>query len=282
MFENSARGRNIELDPKQHSPSDGGPARLTPVVVRSVAIFDLLARSGPLRVSDIARELQLPKNSVHELVHTWAYFGCLAATAEDPYKFGLGVRLHEFGSAYLNGLDLPVLARPIAQRLSVATGETVQVGVLDGMDVVYLVKVDSPQAVRMVSREGSRLPASCTGIGKALLSGLTDDEVRDRYAGVSQLPTMTANSIASLHGLLAAVAEVRTTGMALDRGESNDDVCCVAAPVRDRTGAVVAALSVATPTHRLGSGWPGEHSELVMAGARDLSRLMGSHPGSAV
>jgi DNA-binding IclR family transcriptional regulator len=103
----------------------------------------LVADRGPLRISEIARELDLPRSSAHELVGTLSSLGCLAQSPGGQGRFDLGLLLHELGSTYLERVDLASLARQRAQEMAAECGETVHVGLLDGTEVVYLVKVDS-------------------------------------------------------------------------------------------------------------------------------------------
>ena len=159
-------------------------------------------------------------------------------------------------------------------------GETVHVATLDGVEVVYLAKVDSIHQVRMASAVGRRLPAHCTAVGKALLSAIPDDELSRRYGGEEDpLPAMTPNSITRLAKLRDDLAQVRDRGYALDDCESNRDVRCVAASVCEPGGTPVAALSISVPTSRTGEDWPGDLADLVREGARDLSRRLGHAEG---
>jgi IclR family transcriptional regulator, KDG regulon repressor len=127
-----------------------------------------------------------------------------------------------------------------------------------------------------VSAVGRRLPAHCTGVGKALLSGLADEEVARRYGGEdARLTAMTPGSLTTVGALRAALAEVRRRGYAIDDCESNRDVRCVAAPVYDHRGAAIAAMSISVPASRTAADWPGGLADLVVNGARDLSRRLG-------
>jgi DNA-binding IclR family transcriptional regulator len=163
----------------------------------------------------------------------------------------------------------------VAQSVSGNCGETVHFAVLDGVEVVYIARVDSIHPVRMVSAVGRRLPAHCTGVGKVLLSSLSADELRRRFGGSSPLPAMTANSITSFRALEVELAKIRQSGVAIDNCESNSDVCCVAAPVFDHQGKVVAALSISLPITRVDESWPGRLAQLIKEGGRELSRRMG-------
>src|SRR5207237_1428835 len=142
-----------------------------------------------------------------------------------------GLMLHELGSAYLSEVDLAREGHSVAATVAEACGETVHLAVLDGVEVVYLAKVDSIHAVRMVSAVGRRLPAHCTAVGKALLSDLPDSELARRFGGEdARLAAMTPNSITSLTSLRDDLAQVRERGHALDDCESNRDVRRVPAP----------------------------------------------------
>jgi IclR family KDG regulon transcriptional repressor len=255
--------------------------RSTPAVARAFAILDLVRRDGPMTVREVADRLALPRSSVHELVHTLAVLGAIAP-AGGAGRFTLGLLLHELGSAYLSDVDVAREGHGVAETVAAACGETVHLAILDGVEVVYLAKVDSIHAVRLVSAVGRRLPAHCTGVGKALLSGLPDAEVARRFGGEdARLPAMTPESIGSVGALGDALAEVRRLGYSLDNCESNRDVRCVAAPVHDHRGAVVAAMSISVPVIRTGEDWPGRLADLVRDGARELSRRLGLEvPGS--
>jgi IclR family transcriptional regulator, KDG regulon repressor len=255
--------------------SDAKVARSTPAVTRAFAILGLIRRDGPLTVRDVAARLGLPRSSVHELVHTLATLGAIAPADGGGGRFTLGLLLHELGSAYLSEVDVAREGQRAAESVAAACGETVHLAILDGIEVVYLAKVDSIHAVRMVSAVGRRLPAQCTGVGKAMLSALSDEEVERRFGGDDRLEAMTPNSITTLRDLVEALAEVRRVGYSIDNCESNRDVRCVAAPVHDHRGATVAAMSISVPVIRTAEDWPGHLVELVRDGARELSRRLG-------
>jgi IclR family KDG regulon transcriptional repressor len=110
---------------------------------------------------------------------------------------------------------------------------------------------------------------------RALRDATTTEELARRYSQPNELPAMTAHSIRSFQALAAELDGVRVHGLALDNCESNPDVCCVAAPVFDHSGAMVAAMSVSVPTSRVDEAWPGHLADLVREGSRDLSRRLG-------
>ena len=253
--------------------------RLVPAVARAFDILETFrGGAGPLAVPELAARLGLPRSSAHDLVRTLYRRGYLHALADQPHRFVLGLRVFELGSAYAAGLDLPREGRQAARAVSSACNETVHVAVLDDTEVVYIAKVDSTQAVRMISAVGRRLPAHCTAVGKMLLAGLPDQELMARYRRSKSLVSMTPNSIASLPGLRREVIASRSRGLAYDDCESNVDVRCVAAPVYDREGQMVAAMSISVPVTRMRPRRRDELARLVKQGAQDLSRRLGFLP----
>ncbi|HKV45694.1 MAG TPA: IclR family transcriptional regulator [bacterium] len=254
-------------------------ARIVPAVARALDILEaFLGDGGPWAVPDLAARLALPRSSVHELVRTLLARGYLHAREDHPNEFVLGLRVFELGSTYAAGLDLPREGHQAARAVSAACNETVHVAVLDHTEVVYIAKVDSTQTVRMVSAVGRRLPAHCTAVGKMLLAGLADHAVVARYAGAKHLPAMTPNSIARLAHLRRELVVIRARGVAFDDCESNADVRCVAAPVFDREGQTIAAISISAPVMRMQPRRRAELAALVKRGAEDLSRRLGARP----
>ncbi|GAA3888090.1 IclR family transcriptional regulator [Streptomyces sedi] len=251
--------------------------RRVPAVSRALDILELfLEGDGTLSAPEITRRLQLPRTTVHELVTTLAARSYLVPVVEQPGRYRLGVRTYQLGSRYAEQLDLAAEGQQVARSVAETCGETVHVAVLEGTDVIYIAKVDSTHAVRMVSAAGRRLPAHCTAVGKMLLASLGPDELDERLPD-GELPAMTANSITDVAALRAALAEIAARGVATESQESNADVTCVAAPVRDRSGRVVAALSVSVPMIRWSEARQRELTELARQGAGRLSERLGHH-----
>ncbi|MGW8765127.1 IclR family transcriptional regulator [Streptomyces sp. NPDC055815] len=250
--------------------------RLVPAVTRALDILELfLDGDGTLSTPEIVRRLQLPRTTVHELVATLAARSYLVPVPEQPGRYRLGVRPYQLGSRYAEQLDLAAEGGQVARAVAETCDETVHVAVLEDTDVIYIAKVDSTHAVRMVSAAGRRLPAHCTSVGKMLLASLPEEELAARIPDGAELVAMTSNSITDPAALRTALAEVRRRGIALESRESNPDVSCVAAPVRDRSGRVVAALSISVPMIRWSEARRAELEELVVKGAGELSERLG-------
>ncbi|MBD0741274.1 IclR family transcriptional regulator [Streptomyces sp. CBMA152] len=253
--------------------------RLVPAVTRALDVLELFLESEvPLSAPDITRRLQLPRTTVHELITTLAARSYVVAVPEQPGRYRLGVRTYQLGSRYAEQLDLAAEGQQVAREVAETCDETVHVAVLEDTDVIYIAKVDSTHAVRMVSAAGRRLPAHCTAVGKMLLATLPPAELDVRLAR-GELVAMTPDSITDPAVLRAALGEIRDRGTAVEHRESNPDVSCVAAPVRDSAGRVVAALSISVPMIRWSGEREAELAELALKGAGDLSVRLG-HRGA--
>lgn len=248
--------------------------RVVPAVNRALDILELFLDRPRLSAREIGERLGLPRTTVHELLVTLVARSYLVSVPGQPVQYRLGMPVFQLGSAFAGQLDLAREAQEVAGDVAAACDEAVHVAVLDGADVIYLVKVDSTHPVRMVSAVGRRLPAHCTAVGKALLSGLSAADL-DARLPAGPLPAMTPESITDVGRLRAELDRVRARGVALDDGESDSAVRCVGAPVRDHTGAVIAAMSISAPILR----WlPAAHTEwtrLVSDGAAALSSRLG-------
>lgn len=220
---------------------------------RTLEVLELVARHPDgLSFVDLVEKLPYPKSSLHGLLQTIVAMRWLTFDPKERIYL-IGVRPWEVGQAFRRNRDVTVHARRALRELSEALDETVQLGVLDDLDVVYIDKVEGTQLLRLVSNVGSRLPAYVTGVGKALLSGLSVEQLRDRFAG-QELPSYTPQTITSGDRLIEVIDTVRGQGFAIDDGEYQSGVYCVAVPVRTTSGGVVAAISCSLPNARIESG----------------------------
>jgi IclR family acetate operon transcriptional repressor len=164
-------------------------------------------------------------------------------------KYRLGVRLLELASLILEQIDLPRQARPYLLRLVEEHRETVDLGILDGTDIVYLEVIESPQRVKLAAAPGERLPACCTSSGKAMMAFMPETEVRQML--VQGLRRYTEHTIASPEDLLADLRLTRERGFAMSQGEYEDGIHAVAAPILDIRQRPVAVVALAGPAFRL-------------------------------
>lgn len=264
--------------PASTAAKNGSNGRVTaPALRRGLDILELfLERNEGLKVPEMTERLGIPRASVHELVGALVERGYLQARPDAPGRFVLGVRAFQLGGAYERELDLAEAGRETARRIAAKCGETVHMVVLEGKHVVYLVKVDSTHSIRLVSEVGRRLPAHCTAVGKALLATLSNDEIDALFPDDASLVPMTANSISTRDRLFKEMALIREQGWAEENGESNDGAACVAAPVYDRSGRCVSAISISVPTLRMDQEKKKEYIDLVLQGSRELSASLGA------
>ncbi len=214
-------------------------------------MLELLADAAPdgLSVSDIAERAQLNRVTAHRILAAYKAHGYVRQDGSgEPYR--LGFKLVELAQSVLSESDLVRLAQPILDGLVERAGETCHLAVLDGAEAVYVAKVESSHAVRLVSRVGLRLPLYCTGLGKALLAWM-DEQHAARLIDLQCFERRTKHTIVSKKALFAELEATRERGYAVDLGENEVGVRCVAAAVRDREGLPVAAVSVSGPDARL-------------------------------
>jgi len=250
--------------------------RKIPSIQRAFDVLELfLQGTRALSVPEIVARLNFPRTTVYEIVNTLLAGGYLMTAEGQSNRVSLGFKLFELGSAYAANFDLISEGRRVAMNLVAECDETVQMAVRDRTEAVFVAKVDCSRLVRLVSTVGSRLPAHCTGVGKMLLSGLSNEEVVDLYQGQHQLTKMTANSITSVSQLLKELEMIRRRGLAYDDCESNIDVRCVAAPIYDGRGQMVAAMSFSVLITRMSLSRQDELAGIIRKGAEELSRRLG-------
>lgn len=209
-----------------------------------LAAFD--GSDGTLSLSELRDRTDLPKSTVHRLASSLVELGMLRRVAGG---YVLGRRLFELGSRVSAERRLRELAIPFMEDLYETTHETVHLGVLDQEDVLYVEKIHSRSARNVPSWVGGRVPASCTGLGKAMLAHADADAIARVLR--SGLPRRSCYSITDANVFRAELERVRRTGVAFDREESVLGVVCVAAPIVDVTGAAVGAISVTGPNSRI-------------------------------
>ena len=251
-------------------------SRKIPSIQRAFDVLELfLQGTRALSVPEIVARLNFPRTTAYEIVNTLLTSGYLKTAEGQHNRVSLGFKLFELGSAYAANFDLVSEGRRVAMSLVAQCDETVQMAVRDCTEAVFVAKVDCSKLVRLVSAVGSRLPAHCTGVGKMLLSALSDGEIVDLYQGQRRLTKMTTNSITSVSKLLKELEAIRRRALAYDDCESNIDVRCVAAPVYDVRGQMVAAMSFSVPITRMSLSRQDELADVIRKGAKELSRRLG-------
>jgi IclR family KDG regulon transcriptional repressor len=220
-------------------------------VERAFQVLDILRENGGgLGIRNIASEVKLNTTTTHRLLKTLLKLGVVQ---QDPNTraYQLAPKIILYGKAVLDSYDFVKVAHPILGELSKTVGETVFMAIQDNYELVYIDHVDSlDHVLRMTPQIGRRQPLHCTALGKVLLSFMQPEQVQD-FLKNRELERLTENSITSRQELLAQLESIRVRGYALDLEETEIGICCVAAPIKQGDGHVVAAISVSGPATRM-------------------------------
>ncbi|MCP5265779.1 MAG: IclR family transcriptional regulator [Burkholderiaceae bacterium] len=236
----------------RHTPP-AEPARLVPAVERAVRILDALAAAPePIGLADLARQLALPKSSLHGLMQTLVAMRMAVRYADA--RFALGPRPIAWAGHYADTSKIVAAFESLAARADALRSETVMLAVLDDTDVVYLACRPGTRALAVNFRAGGRFPASCTSTGKAILATMSNERIRARYAG-HRLQRLTRKSAPSMAAFLRMIEATRHAGYAADDEETAEGMHCFGAPVKiagqqDAQAAVAVSLIKAQTSAR--------------------------------
>jgi len=255
------------------SKTNQSPYRVQ-VLDRALAALEVLAaRPQEHSLVELCNALKLHKSTVHRLMMVLEQHRFVDKNPETG-RYRLGLKLFEFGSKAIGALDLQRHSKPYLNRLLLEIDETVHFCILDDGQVLYIAKVEPQRSVRMACTVGSRAPAYCTAVGKAMLAELPDAEVNSiiRRRG---LKAITRNTLTTAAELKAELKAVRIRGFAIDDEEKEEGLRCVGAAVRGHSGRLIAAISVSGPAFRVTKERIPDIGRAVMAAAGDLSEELG-------
>src|SRR5574341_1290143 len=223
-------------------------------------------------VREVAARLKIAKSSAHDLMSSLAKLGFLNKTEDNRYR--LGWRLVTLSETLLATTELRKEAHPVLEELAARYQETIHLAVLDDTQAVYVDKLEGRQAVRVeLTSLGARLYAHCSALGKVLLAFSDENEVK-RIIQTAGLPRFTDNTITDEDELLQNLTKIRKQGFAYDLEEILPDLCCVAAPIYNHRGQVIAAVSMSIPAFRFRRSQT-EFREAVMRAAKTISKRLG-------
>jgi len=244
------------------------------VIDRAAQILDCFGFDHQeLSVSEIGAKTGLHRSTAHRILMALEYNDLIKQNPSTG-KYHLGIKLFKLGHQAVSQLNLREICRPFLSRLMNDTKETIHLAVLDDDQVLYLDKVEGPHALRMPSRVGRHIPTYCTSLGKAMLSCLDDQEVKS-ILRTQTFTHHTANTVKNINQLLADLRSVRKRGYAVDNEEIEIGLRCVVAPLRDYTGGMVGAISVAAPSARLSEKNTPVIGRMVIAIAAEISEQLG-------
>ncbi|BBH68556.1 IclR family transcriptional regulator [Actinoplanes sp. OR16] len=262
------------MPPKQQGDA-AKPEYRVEALAKGLRILSLFTEQRPTwRVSDIAPAVGMPLPTVYRVIMTLTAEGYLDHLPNGDYR--PGVRVLTLGNAALRGLDLVELATPRLQQLGAASGETVNLAVLTGDRILYLVRLRNSDLVTANIQVGSTLPAVHTSIGKLLLAHLDEDDLTSRITERSFARQHGPNAKVSLDELRGELAKIREEGWALQDEELAFGLRSVAAPVRDASGRVIAGANLAVQSR----DWSSQRiirelRPLIEKACADISALLG-------
>ena len=218
-------------------------------LIKGLRLLELLAtHTQPMGVSELAQELELGASNVHRLLQALVQLG-YAINEEGKGRYRATLKVWELGAHALHKLDFRERAAPAMRMLLAECNETVHLSVLSGEEVIYIDKLDSPEPVRAYSSIGGRAPAHCVATGKVLLAWR--EESLTQLMVARPLPSYTDSTLKDTAALALELEQVRQSGYAVNRGEWRSSVWGLAAPIRNATGAVVAAIGISGPAERI-------------------------------
>jgi IclR family KDG regulon transcriptional repressor len=243
-------------------------------VERALRILDLFDEyETELKITDISARMNLHKSTVHSLLKTLQKFHYIEQNMENG-KYRLGMKLFERGNFVIHNLDIRSVAKNHLTELSMKTGNTIHLVILDGKEGVYIDKVEGSSATVLYSRIGRRIPIHCSAVGKTLVAFKSQEELASILKGY-EYRLNTANTIANEKDFLTELKKVKDQGFALDNEENEPGVACIAVPIRNHTGEVVAAMSMSQPATRLNSQNMEEAVAMLKEAAQEISVKLG-------
>lgn len=242
------------------------------VLDRAFSILELLStKKNGLGITDISKTLDLNKSTVHRIVSSLCERGYIEKTEDSNYK--IGAKIVQLSSFYLNNLELNTEAKPYLLKLANELKLPVHLGILDGLHVVYIDKVDIINNIRLYSQIGKRIEAHCSALGKIILSCLSDDELLNVLKDY-QFNKHTEKTIRNINELMEDLNKSRIRGYAIDDEEHDLEIRCIAAPIFDYKNRPIAAISVSGSLNTLPSSNDKEIGNMVAEIAKEISKRL--------
>lgn len=243
------------------------------VVLKALAILEHLGGVGDAGVSQLSRDLRLPVATVHRLLATLCSAGYVLQNLPTQ-EYRLSTKVLQLSGSVLSRLNVRAVALPHMQRIAASSRETMNLGVLEDTRIVYAETIPSPEPLRFEIPLGGILAPHCTGLGKAICSHIARAEL-SRILPRGRLPRFTPRTITDRATLFREFEEARARGYALDDEERHRGIRSLGAPIWDRQGKVVAAVSLVAPTLRMPDDRLAEVASVVLKTAAEISTELG-------
>jgi IclR family transcriptional regulator, KDG regulon repressor len=253
----------------------GDKSESVAAVDKVFTILDAIGEHGQIGISELSQRLTMSKTTVHRFLQSLKGLGYVVQDAETE-RYRLTIRLFELGAKGLESVDLVREADIEMQRIAQLTREAVHLGAFDEDSIIYIHKVDADYGLRMQSRIGRRNPLYSTAIGKVLLAGMEPGAAREILSRV-EFKKSTRKTLSSVEAVLSILPRVREQGFGEDNEEQEEGLQCIAVPVFDRFGRVIAGLSISFPTMRCGADTKSHYVELLKRAGFTVSAQLGYH-----
>ncbi len=256
-----------------------GPRKSIQSVDRALSLLEILAaENGEASLQTLSRKAGLNRTTAYRLLRALQSHDMIQQNPTSRH-YRLGLKLLGLAAAVRSQLDIRQHARPALERLAVQSGETANLAIREGTEAVYIDQVSSSHPIRAFTQVGARVPLHCTGVGKVLLAYLTEEDLS--VIAAQDLTKYTSQTIGDWRKLRDELNKIRASGWALDAEEMQPEVRCIAAPVFDDQGRVVAAISIAAPAQRLTGMRQHELAPVVRRAGADVSLALGFSSGKA-
>ena len=217
--------------------------------IKVFRVLEFLCEGKATGVSDLSTQLDIKPSSMHRFLSVLVELGYVEKSSQTG-KYFATLKVFQLGVSVRNKMSLISVARPHMESLCESFQETVNIAVFTGQHVVVIDRVKSAETLRAAIIVGQRLPAYCTAFGKIFLAAMSKKEL-DRYLSFQPLTSLTRQTHVEKASLVAELDKIRKDGFAIDNRELDENVRCMAGPIRDESGKIVAALSVSGPVARL-------------------------------
>jgi len=244
-------------------------------VLKVFGILQALGEEREIGITELSQRVLMSKSTVYRFLQTMKSLGYVSQEGESE-KYALTLKLFELGAKALLNVDLIRIADIQMRVLSNLTRETIHLGSLDEDGIVYIHKIDCMYNLRMYSRIGRRNPLYSTAIGKVLLAWRDADEVGEILSGVV-FKRSTSRTVADAEALMPELVSVRALGYGEDNEEQEEGLRCIAVPIFDRFGVVIAGLSISFPTIRFAEDNKQSYVAMLHEAGRNISEQMGYH-----
>lgn len=245
----------------------------TGVVEKAIRILDVFAKTEkPVGITELATLTNLNVSTAYRIANVFVNHGYLQQEGKRG-KYTLGLKFLKFKSIVTKKMDIRQIAYPFLEELRTVTGESINLAVPDGGEAVYIEHIESNHTLRTFTTRGNRVPLYCTGVGKVFCAFM-DNEKMHRLVK-EPFTALTKNTIADIREFEKELAKVLSEGVALDNGEMEIDVRCIAAPIFDANGGVIGSVSISGPYTRLPDSRIAELKPIVKESAARISTAMG-------